>query len=94
MDRVRIGSGNGLSTIQRQAIIKTNAGTLSIGPLETNFMEILIKIQNFSLTKMHMKISPVKWRPFCSGGNELIHKMSSKSYTFKNYCNDSPGPMS
>ena len=35
-----------------QAIIETNAGLLSIGPLGTNFSEILIKIQNFSFMKM------------------------------------------
>ena len=32
---------------------------------------ILIKIQNFSFTKMHPKISSAKWRPFCPGGDEL-----------------------
>ena len=36
---------------RRQAIIQTNAGLLSIGHLRTNFGDILIKIQNFSLTK-------------------------------------------
>ena len=44
MNQVSIGSDNGLSPIRRQAIIWTNAGLLSIGPLETNFSEILIKI--------------------------------------------------
>ena len=39
-----IGSENGLSPIWRQAIIWTNAGLLSIGPLGTNFSEVLIKI--------------------------------------------------
>ena len=37
-----IGSDNGLSPGQRQAIISTNAGILLIAPLETNFSEILI----------------------------------------------------
>ena len=44
----------------------------NIGPLGTNVSEILIKLQNFSFTKMHMKISSAKWRTFCSGGDELI----------------------
>ena len=44
---------------------------LSIGPLGTNFNGILIKIQNFSLTKLHLKIPSAKWRPFCSGGDEI-----------------------
>ena len=39
-----IGSENGLSPSQRQAIIWTNAGILLIEPLGTNFSEILIEI--------------------------------------------------
>ena len=44
---------------------------MSFGTLETNFSEILIKIQNYSFTKMHLKISSAKWQPFCPGGDEL-----------------------
>ena len=29
------------------------------------------KIQYFSFTKMHLKISSTKWRPFCPGGDVL-----------------------
>ena len=47
---------------------------MSIGPLGTNFSEILSKIQNFSFTKMHLKISSVKWQPFFLGGDELNMK--------------------
>ena len=43
-----IGSDNGLSPGRRQAIIWTNAGILSTGPLGTNFSEILIEINTFS----------------------------------------------
>ena len=71
MNRVSIGFDNGLSPIRRQAIIETNAEILFIGPLETNFDEILIKIQTFSFMKMHKKISSAKWRPFCPGTEEL-----------------------
>ena len=42
-----IGSDNGLSPDRRQAIIWTNAGLLLIGPLGTNFSEILIEILAF-----------------------------------------------
>ena len=42
---VSIGSDNGLSSIRRQAIILANAVLLLIRPLETNFSEILIKIE-------------------------------------------------
>ena len=69
-----IGSDNGLSPGQRQAIIGTNAGILLIWPLRTNFNEILIGIQTFSFKKMHLKMSSAKWRPFCLGLNVLnIH---------------------
>ena len=39
-----ISSDYGLSPGRRQAIIWTNAGILSIGPLGTNFSEILIEM--------------------------------------------------
>ena len=38
------GSDNGLSPGWHQAIIWTNAGILFMGPLGTNFSEILIEI--------------------------------------------------
>ena len=71
LNRVSIGSDNGLSPIRCQAIIWTSAGLLSTGHLGTNFSEILAKIQNFSFTKMHLKISSANRRPFCPGGDEL-----------------------
>ena len=40
MNRVSIGSDNGLSPVRRQAITWTSAGLLSIGPLRINFSEI------------------------------------------------------
>ena len=42
---ITIGSDNGLSPGRRQAIIRTIAGILLIGPLWTNFSEILVGIQ-------------------------------------------------
>ena len=62
-----IGSNNGLSPGWGQAIIWTSAGLLSIGPLGTNFSYILIKLQNFSVMKMHLKMLSAKCRPFCLG---------------------------
>ena len=67
-----LASDNGLSPGRRQAIIWTNAGMLLIGPLRTNFNEMLIKIHTFSFKKMHLKMSSGKWRPFCLGLNVLI----------------------
>ena len=66
-----IGSDNGLSPGRRQAIIWTNAGILLIGPLGTNFSEILIEILTFSFKKMRLKVSSAKWRLFCLGLNVL-----------------------
>ena len=67
--RTSIGSDNGLSPGWRQAIIWTNAGILLIGPSGTNFSEILIEMQTFSLQKIHLKMPSAKCRPFCLGLN-------------------------
>ena len=70
------GSDNGLSPGRRQAIISTNAGILLIGPLGTNFSEILTQIHRFSFKKMHLKTLSAKWRPFWLGLNVLtIYKV-------------------
>ena len=75
-----IVSDNGLSPVGRQAIIWNNAGILSIGLLGTNFSEIFIEILTFSFTKMRLKVSSAKWRPFCLGLNVLIHTISMASH--------------
>ena len=69
------GSDNGLSPRRRQAIIWTNAGILLIGPLGTNFSEILIEIQTFSLKKIRLKMSSAKCCSFRLGLNVLRHYM-------------------
>ena len=61
------GSDNGLSPGRPHAIIWTFAGILLIWPLGTNFSEKLIEILIFSFTKMRLKVSSAKWRPFCIG---------------------------
>ena len=66
-----IASDNSLSIERRQASIWNNAGTLLIGPLETNFSEISIEIQIFNLKKIRLKMSSAKCRPFCLGLNVL-----------------------
>ena len=71
-----ISSDNGLLLGRRQAIIWTNAGILLIGPLGTNFSEILIEIHTFSFKKMHFKMSSGKCRPYCLGLNVLINLFS------------------
>ena len=66
-----IASDNGSSPVRCQAIIWTNAGILLIGPFGMNLSEILSKIHTFSLKKMHLKISSVKWQLFCLSLNML-----------------------
>ena len=66
-----IGSDNGLSPGRRQAIIWTNAGILLIGPLGTNFSDILTEIITFSFKKMYLKVSSAIWRLFCLDLNVL-----------------------
>ena len=66
-----IGWHNGLSPERRQAIIWTNAGIVLIGPLGTNFSEILIEIQIFSLKKIRLKMSSAKCCSFRLGHSVL-----------------------
>ena len=64
--RQYIGSDNGLSPGQRQAIIWTNAGILLIGPLGTNVSEIFIKIYAGSLFEnVNWKMAAISSRPHC-----------------------------
>ena len=72
-----IGSDNGLLPGWRQAIIWTNAGILSIGPLGSNFREILTEIHTFSFKKM-----PGKWWPFCLCLNVLSHQDKLHVYIY------------
>ena len=66
-----IGSDNGVSPGWRQAINWNNAGILLIGPLGTNFSEILIQLVAFSFNKMRLKVSIAKLRLYCLGINVL-----------------------
>ena len=79
-----IGSDNGLSPGQCQAIIWTNAGILLIRTSGTNFSEILSGIHAFLFKKMHLKMSSAKWRPFCLGLNvltEMYLQMPSENFS-------------
>ena len=76
-----IGSDNGLSSEQHQAIICTNGGVLLIGPLGINFSEILIVIQTFSLKKLRLKLSSAKCCSFRLSLNELM--LCCKQYCVK-----------
>ena len=89
-----IGPDNGLSPGRRQAIIRTNAGLLSNGPLRTCFSENLIKkTQEFSFKKMLAKMSG-KWRPSCLDLNMFMSNRSGSSdYTFLESMNLKPEPI-
>ena len=63
---------NGLLPGQCKAIIWTNAGILLIGPLGTNFCEILIEIHIFSSKKTLLKMSSTKCRSFWLGLSVLM----------------------
>ena len=78
-----IGSDNGLSPGRRQAIIWTNAGIVLIGPLGTNFSEILAEIVTFSFKKMYLNVSSAKWRPFCLGLNVLKDNVRNAIHVFR-----------
>ena len=67
-----IGSDNGLSPERCQAIIWTNAGTSLRGPLGTNFNEMSIEIQTFSMKKIRLKMSYAECCSLYLGLNELI----------------------
>ena len=78
-----IDSDNGLSPGRRQAIIWTNAGILLIGPLGTNFSEIWIGIEIFSIKEVHLNMLSAKWRLFDRGLNELNQtKMEDEFFSY------------
>ena len=84
-----IGSDNGLSPGRRQAITWTNVGLLLIGPLETNFSEMLIQIHTFLFRKIDLKMSSGKWWPFCFGLSVLkqcSHVVLCAVYTQMHLC--------
>ena len=59
---MRHWTGSPLVQIMAWRLFWTNAGILLIGPLGTNFSEILIEIHTFSFKEMHLKMSSGKWR--------------------------------
>ena len=65
------GSDSSLSPNRCQAITWTKAGTFLIGPLGTNFSEILIKTYTLSFKKINFKMSSGEWQPSCLGLNVL-----------------------
>ena len=60
---------------RRLAITWTNVGILLIGPLGTNFSEMLIEIQTFSFKKIHWKMSSGKMAAIFLGISVLKSRM-------------------
>ena len=69
---ISVGSDNGLSPARHRVIIWTNTAIFIIRTSGTLFSEILIEIHIYPFTKMHLKMSSGKWRPFCLGLNVLM----------------------
>ena len=82
-----VGSDNGLSPGWRQAIIWTNAGILLIGPLGTNFSEILIQIFNIFIKEnafesVVCEMSAILSRPQCVNTlwpSDIIRRQGNES---------------
>ena len=98
-NRAIIGSNIGLSPIRCQAIIWTNTGLLLIEVVGTYFIEIWIKIQQFSLKKINFNLPFAIWRPLCldinmlkriyEAGNVRLTCSTWELYvclTFRHYC--------
>ena len=83
-----IGSDNGLLLERRQVIIWTNAGILLIAPLGTNFSEILIEIQTFSLKKIRLKMSSAKCCSLRPNLNVLTEILATKLTLRFQSCSD------
>ena len=63
-----------------------HAGMLLIGPLGTNFSEILVGIHTFSFKRMHLKMSSGKWRHFCISLGVLNTKVCGVCYGWPKNC--------
>ena len=72
-------------SVWHQAIIWTSDYWLPIEPSGTNFSEISIKKNHFSLKKMTFKMSSVKLPPFCLGLNVFINTVSAVALQAEHY---------
>ena len=88
-DKPCTGSNNGLSPDQRQAIIWTITGLLSIEFLETYFSEICIKIQPFSFIEENQfenfvsETVAISLRPQCVNSPSAVRFMKISLAIFK-----------
>ena len=87
MNWVIIGSSNGLSPVRRQAITRTNAGSLSIWLLGAYCSKLWFGFLSFSFKKVHLKMSSAKWRLFRFGLNGFI--LCPEQFNFRMFSNQS-----
>ena len=88
VQHTNIASDNGLSPVQRQAIIWTIPAMLSIRTEGTYFSEILFKMQKFSFKEMHLEMSSAQVAAILAGLNMLIqirHNSTKCLYWSYNY---------
>ena len=85
VNKLIIGSDNGLSPDRRLTMMWTNSGILIIRNLETNFSEILREIHIFSFTKMYLKMSSAKWRPCLSVHEQIRSTITTMTGLFIKY---------
>ena len=78
-----IGSDNGLSPGRRQAIIWTNAAILLIGPLGTNFSEILIGSSNIFIQENALEKVICEMAAIFPGLNVLIRNSVQRLHTLE-----------
>ena len=81
-----IGSDDGLSPGRRQAIIWTDVGISLTGPLGTNFIVILIRIQTFSFKKaledIVCEMASILSRPQCVDKKSLVLPLTCACWTW------------
>ena len=85
------GSDNGLAPGRRQAIIWTNAEKLLIGPLATNFSEILIEIcihfrWRKCISKCPLEMAAILSWPQCVNSQRSIESLQPNWITFSDQC--------
>ena len=70
------------NAVSLQAITRTNVDLLLIGTMGVIFDEILIKIQLFSFTKKHLKVSSARCQSYhlyrMTGFQQIVHSLNGR----------------
>ena len=65
---VSIGSDNGFSLFGTKTLFKPMLGHFQLNLQEQTSVKFWSNCENFSVTKMQLKLSFAKWRPYYPGG--------------------------